>query len=99
MKFKRLCDYLEIMDNCCSGEFTRHYIDDPKMRNVLDRTFKLSDNSYAKYANHINDRNILLIDDTISRGQSIKEVCNILKSCYNPKSITVLTLLSKKYKG
>ena len=36
-----------------------------------------------------------LIDDTISRGQSVNEAVSRLKQCYAPKSITVLTLLSK----
>lgn len=57
-------------------------------------TFKLSISRYAEYANLINDKNVLLIDDTISRGQTIKETCSIIKYSYKPKSVSVLTLIS-----
>lgn len=67
---------------------------DDKMRNSLDKTFKLSNDECAKYANVINDKDILIVDDTISRGQSIKEMCEIIQNTYNPKSLTVLTLMS-----
>jgi hypoxanthine-guanine phosphoribosyltransferase len=58
---------------------------------------KASDDSCAEFANKINGHNILIVDDTISRGQTIKEACNIMAESYSPKSITVLTLLSKLY--
>ena len=83
------------MDDKKDGKFTRHLIKDSKMRNVLDKTLKLSNDKYAKYANKINGQDVLLIDDTISRGQTIKEACDIIQDSYAPKSITVLTLLSK----
>ena len=67
------------------------------MRDVLDFTFKTSTDRYAEFANKINGQDILIIDDTISRGQSIKEVCRIMNESYSPKSITVMTLLSKLY--
>ena len=95
--FQQLRDYLEIMNQERGGYFSRHFILNKKMRNVLDMTFKLSDDYFAKYANKINGQNILIIDDTISRGQSIKEACQIMMESYAPKSITVLTLLSKLY--
>ena len=65
------------------------------MRDALDSTLKLSDDRFAEFANKINGQDILIIDDTISRGQTIKEVCQIISDSYAPKSITVLTLLSK----
>ena len=67
------------------------------MRNVLDFTFKLSDDYFAAYANKINDADVLIIDDVVSRGQTISEIVKIIKTSYAPKSITVLTLLSKLY--
>lgn len=95
LAFDQLDDYLDDMDDKKDGKFTRHLIKDSKMRNVLDKTLKLSNDKYAKYANKINGQDVLLIDDTISRGQTIKEVCDIIQDSYAPKSITVLTLLSK----
>ena len=93
--YYRLGDYLEQMDKERNGTFSRHLIKDPEMRNVLDFTLKMSKDRYAEFANKINGQNILIIDDTISRGQSIKEAVRIMKESYAPKSITVLTLLSK----
>lgn len=93
----QLKDYLEDMNQTRDGIFTRHLIKDPKMRNAVDITLKVSDDKYARFANKINGQNILIIDDTISRGQSIKEACRIMQETYAPKSITVLTLLSKIY--
>jgi hypoxanthine-guanine phosphoribosyltransferase len=58
-------------------------------------TLKAGTDKYAQYANKINGQNILIIDDTISRGQTIQEACRIMKESYAPESITVLTLLSK----
>ena len=64
------------------------------MRNVLLNTLKVSPDRYAKDSKIINGQDILIIDDTISRGQSIKEACRIMMESYAPKSITVLTFSS-----
>ena len=93
--YNQLSNYLDDMDEHRKGVFTRHLIKDAEMRDILDKTFKISDDKYAKYANVINDKDVLIIDDTISRGQTIKEICSIIQASYSPKSITVLTLLSK----
>ena len=92
--YRQLSIYLDNMDNERNGYFARHLVLNQEMRNVLDKTLKLSDNNLAENANKINEQNILLIDDTISRGQTIQEAINIIKTAYNPKTITVLTLLS-----
>ena len=93
--YYQLCEYLDQMDEQRKGTFSRHLIRDSEMRDVLDMTLKVSDDRFAEFANKINGQDILIIDDTISRGQSIKEVCRIMLESYSPKSITVLTLLSK----
>lgn len=89
--------YLDEMDKQRNGYFSRHLVTNNKMRDILDFTLKLSDDRFAEFANKINGQDILIIDDTISRGQSIKEACQIMMDSYAPKSITVLTLLSKLY--
>ena len=91
----QLGKYLDLMDKERDGYFSRHLIKNKKMRDALDSTLKLSDDRFAEFANKINGQDILIIDDTISRGQTIKEVCQIISDSYAPKSITVLTLLSK----
>ena len=92
---RTLFAYLERMDNERDGQFIRHMIDNNKMRNVLDRTLKNNDSLLAKDAAKITDHDVLLVDDTISRGQTIREAVNIIRSSYAPKSITVLTLFSR----
>ena len=92
--YYRLGTFLDEMDKERKGTFSRHLIKDSEMRDVLDFTLKVSQDRFAEFANKINGQNILIIDDTISRGQSIKEACKIINESYAPKSITVLTLLS-----
>ena len=94
-KYYELGRYLELMDKERNGYFSRHLIKNNQMRDVLDSTLKLSDDRFAEFANKINNQDVLIIDDTISRGQSIKEACQIMLESYAPKSITVLTLLSE----
>lgn len=92
--YYRLDRYLDQMDKELKGTFSRHLIKDPEMRDVLDFTLKVSEDIYAEFANKINGQNILIIDDTIGSGQSIKAACRIMTESYAPKSITVLTLSS-----
>lgn len=94
-KYYELGRYLDLMDKERNGYFSRHLIKNNQMRDVLDSTLKLSNDRFAEFANKINGQDVLIIDDTISRGQSIKEACQIMLESYAPKSITVLTLLSK----
>ena len=94
-KYYELGRYLDLMEKERNGYFSRHLIKNNQMRDVLDSTLKLSDDRFAEFANKINGQDVLIIDDTISRGQSIKEACQIMLESYAPKSITVLTLLSK----
>lgn len=93
--YYRLDRYLDQMDKELKGTFSRHLIKDPEMRDVLDFTLKVSEDIYAEFANKINGQNILIIDDTIGSGQSIKVACRIMMESYAPKSITVLTLSSE----
>lgn len=93
--YYELTRYLDIMDKTKNGYFTRHLVTNSEMRDVLDFTLKISTDRFAEFANKINGQDILIIDDTISRGQSIKDICKIITQSYQPKSITVLTLLSK----
>lgn len=92
--YYRLDRYLDQMDKELKGTFSRHLIKDPEMRDVLDFTLNVSEDIYAEFANKINGQNILIIDDTIGGGQSIKAACRIMMESYAPKSITVLTLSS-----
>ena len=50
------------------------------------------DDNIRKY---IDDKNILLLDDTISSGETASQCINGILSNFIPKSITIITLLSK----
>lgn len=93
--FRRLFTYFEEMKAKKNGRYSKHYVLDSEMRDVVNVTLKLSEDRYAEFANVINGENILIVDDTISRGQSIKETCKILTESYSPNSITVITLMSR----
>ena len=61
------------MDEEKGGYFTRHYVRDAKMRDVLNKTLKLTNDAVARQSRLIDGKDVLLIDDSISRGQTIKE--------------------------
>lgn len=84
------------MEELRDGDFSRHFIKNDIMRNQIDRTVALSDHDAAEFANDINGADVLIIDDTISIGQSLKEVWNILQTNYKPKSITALPCFLQK---
>ena len=95
--WKELLIYIDYMNKEKNGTFARHYVRNSEMRNVLDVTIELNKDKYAEFANKINGQDILIIDDTFSRGQTIKEMVKNIKSTYTPRTITVLTLMSKLY--
>ena len=89
---------LAMMDEKRRGYFTYHMISNPDIRNMISSSLSVCDSTeYSNAFGPINDQHILMIDDLISRGSTIKDAIRNLCNCYHPKSITVLTLLSKKY--
>lgn len=77
--------------------FQFHKVDNMEMRKVIEHTIKLSDEYYGNYIDAINDKNILIIDDSLTLGNTIRESCKIIANAYTPQSITVLTLFSPLY--
>lgn len=77
--------------------FQFHKVRDMEMRKVIEKTIKLSDEVFGEYVDAINGKNVLIIDDSMTLGQTIKEACKIISSAYTPKTITVLTLFSPLY--
>lgn len=89
-----LCDYLDTMPN---GKYKKHLITDKDIRNAVRVTMELNRNVSSLYQKDINDKDILLVDDTITYGQSLEEALSRLYDVYYPKSVTILTMFSKKY--
>ena len=89
----KITEYINNMNRERKGAFTFHFIEDSKIRNLISQTLKISDKEI--YASDINDKDILIIDDVISRGKTIKEAIDLIKKTFSPRTVTVLTLFSK----
>ena len=93
--------YYEMFLRFCSkmidGVFRYHLIKDMEMRKAIDHTIKSEDKFYGKYMSAINGKDILIVDESAITAKSIREAYHIIADCYEPKSITVLTLLSPRY--
>lgn len=66
---------------------------DISLRDYVIKSMKSSGNE-LKYSDMINDKNILILDDTISRGNSIVESSEDILDTFTPKSTTIITLFS-----
>jgi len=89
------------MDRVRRGYFTYHMVSNPDLRNMISSSLSVrGSEEYDEYTSAfspINDKHVLLVDDLMSRGSTIRDAIRNLCSCYHPKSVTVLTLLSQKY--
>jgi len=90
-----MMDAFNEMKKYRKGYFTYHLTPE-KYRDEITETLSKNETTCAKYVSKFYHRNILIIDDNISRGHTIKNACEILKD-FEPNSITVLTMFSKKY--
>lgn len=92
-----LADSFNQMKQQRNNNFTYHFIKNPNLRKLITNTFKANQERVGEYSELINGKDILIIDDSITMGMTITSACNVIKTTYLPKSITVLTLLSEKY--
>ena len=92
-----LLQYFKAMEQENSNMFSFRFIKDTKLRKYIKKTMwsKDKDEKQIKYAPFINDKDILILDDTISSGASISEACKGILESFVPKTITVITLFSK----
>jgi hypothetical protein len=86
-------NYIAKMNKDRQGYFTYHFIHDKTMRNAIENTLKISPYS-CQYSDNINEKDVLIVDDSISRGATIKQTCKIIKDTFIPKSLSVLTMFS-----
>jgi len=94
--FRRLNYYLNLMDDKNNGIFSYHLISDNDIREAIRTTIRLSDNAYYRYGSDIDGKDVLIIDDTISRGATIRQANNLIAkgNTFSPRSVTLLTLFS-----
>lgn len=93
-EFKR---YMKDMNKNHSGKFTYHCVKNSEMRNLITNSMKAVDDEFQEATQLLNDKNIIILDDSISRGQTIIDAVKVIGELYLPKSITIITLFSKSY--
>mgnify|MGYP002520736648 CR=1 FL=1 len=90
-----MLDAFKKMNMSRNGYFTYH-LTPSRYRGAITTTLGKDETTCAQYVPQFVGKNILIIDDSISRGSTIRNACNIIQD-FEPNSITVLTLFSKKY--
>ena len=81
------------------GVFSYKYLDVVKgtrvdLRSYVTKSMEFREFQELRYADKINGRDILILDDTISRGFTVSEMVKAIISTYTPKSVTIVTLFS-----
>lgn len=98
---KKFIYFYSYFRKCCrkmgGDKFKFRHIDDMEMRSVIEHTIKLQDDYWGNYIDALNGKDIIIVDDSITLGNTIRETCKIITECYTPKSLTILTLLSPLY--
>ena len=81
-------------DNIFSYKFFR----DSVYRKLIIKTLELNKDSedIFKYADVINDKDIVVFDDTVTTGKTLSESAEVIYQSFNPKTITFLTLFSPR---
>ena len=65
------------------------------LRQYICTSCKVEERDDLMYSEMINDKDILILDDTISSGKTISDSVFAINETFKPKSITVITLFSK----
>ncbi len=88
--------FFKRMESENDNMFSFRYIPNTKLRQYITKTMWVKDpEKQITYAPYINNKNILILDDTIASGASISEACKEIISSFIPASVTVITLFSK----
>lgn len=87
------------LDNMCKlnhGVFSYKFIKPVELRDAIKQSMGISDKYQDEfsYADRINGKNILIIDDTVTSGKTLSDSADAIMEMYDPKSITFLTLFS-----
>ena len=93
--YKELGDALDVMDRECNGVFSYHRIPNQNLRKSLIDTLIADSERFEGYEKQINGADVVLVDDSITHGQSIRSAVNAIQTLYQPKSISVFTMFSK----
>lgn len=78
------------LDTMPTEYFQYHYIP-PKYRKYFNSEFIVPTESVLEYADKINGKRVLVIDDTISTGKSISDYCKAVVQSFTPKELIIFT--------
>lgn len=78
------------------GIFSYKFLKPSELRNAIVQSMYVSDEFSDEiiFGPKINDKKVLVIDDTVTTGKTISDSADAIREMYDPKSITFLTLLS-----
>ena len=96
-KYKELKRIFDEHYDETNGMFKYHSIPAKSgLRQSIIHTLEVDKNFIPIYSRYINNKHILLIDDSITFGQSIHNAIYALSEAYIPKSVSVLTMFSSR---
>ena len=78
------------------GVFSYKYIKPNELRDAIVQSMYISDEykDNLEYAEMINNKRMLILDDTVTSGKTISDSANALLDTFDPKDITFLTLFT-----
>ena len=65
------------------------------MRMSIINTLEIDKDYAFLYERYVNGKNVLIVDDSITYGQSIRNAIHAIAQAYVPKSVSVLTMFSR----
>lgn len=79
-----------------NGIFSYKYMKMLFHRDIIEQSLKLNfdKDEDMKYRNVINNKDVLVFDDTVASGKTLSDSANAIREQFDPKSITFLTLFS-----
>ena len=77
-----------------NGNFSYRFINPTSLRRYVTQTMAIANPDENYVGELINDKNVLVIDDTYATGSTLGDAFDAITLTYSPKKITFLTLLS-----
>lgn len=93
---KRIYDAICRMNESNNGVFSYKFLKPTELRNAIIQSMHISGvyMDEIEFGKYINNKKVLIIDDTVTTGKTISDSADAIKEMYDPSSITFLTLFS-----
>lgn len=76
--------------------FAAKYVN-KKYLHCITKPISTNTKNMAECAEYFNDKDVLILDDILASGTTLSHCANNILTTYSPKSVTAITLLSKKF--